>query len=155
MRGTGLGDPCDVARYVSHGDGTVTDPKTGLMWKQCPEGLSGAACTTGTAFSTVVADNTDAVTQLNTVNASVATLGAGYGDWRIPSRNELASLVCRAAVAAPLINSTTFPANDVVSYVASTVHPSGAPWVVSFDPDGSVGASSSASKRLRLVRAGQ
>lgn len=156
VRGTGLGDPCDNSRYTDHGDGTVSDAKTGLMWKQCSEGLGGAACATGTAFATAVAGNTDAVTRLGTVNANAATLGLGYADWRIPSRNELASLVCRSAVAAPLINTTLFPATDPVSYLSSTPHASpGASWFVDFQQQGSVGATSNAGKRLRLVRAGQ
>ena len=156
VRGTALVDPCNNARYMGHGDGTVSDSNTGLMWKQCPEGLSGAACAAGTAFGTVNSGNTDAVTQVAMVNDNVATRGLGYSDWRIPSRNELASLVCRSALAAPLINSTVFPANGTVSYLTSTPHPApGAAWFVNFDQQGSVGANSSAGKRLRLVRAGQ
>ena len=30
--------------YVDNGDGTVTDTRSGLMWKQCLEGQSGADC---------------------------------------------------------------------------------------------------------------
>ena len=35
--------------YTVHGDGTVTDTRTGLMWKQCLEGQtwSGSACAGG------------------------------------------------------------------------------------------------------------
>ena len=33
------------SRYTNHGNGTVTDSKTALMWKQCSEGQSGSACT--------------------------------------------------------------------------------------------------------------
>ena len=154
VRGTALGDPCDALRFVVHNDFTVSDPKTGLMWKQCPEGLSGAVCATGAAIDTGVVSP---VTQVNGVNASSATLGLGYTDWRIPTRNELASLVCRTPpVVAPLINATVFPANDVFSYVTSTLDPtSGLPWFVAFDADGSVGIGNIGSKRLRLVRAGQ
>jgi hypothetical protein len=35
------------AVYIDHGDGTVSDTRTGLMWKQCLEGLSGDRCQTG------------------------------------------------------------------------------------------------------------
>jgi hypothetical protein len=31
-------------RYLDNGDGTVTDTKTNLMWKQCAEGQSGSTC---------------------------------------------------------------------------------------------------------------
>jgi hypothetical protein len=153
VRGTAWGDPCVGAPFVDHADGTVSDTRTGLMWKQCSEGLGGAACGTGAAIDTTT---TNPVTQVNLVNAAPATVGLGYADWRIPSRQELASLVCRAAVAAPLINTTAFPATDVFSYLTSTLHPlSGQSWFVGFEVDGSVGVGSVGGKRLRLVRAGQ
>ncbi len=159
VRGAALVDPCDgVARYSEHGDGTVSDAKTGLMWMQCPQGLSGAGCAVGGAFSTAQIGSVDAVTRLNLVNTSAATLGLGYSDWRIPSRNELSSLVCRAGYAGgeAAINSTVFPANGLFSYLSSTLHGAiaNAPWYVDF-ADGSVAAISNANKRLRLVRAGQ
>lgn len=37
------------AVYAEHGDGTVTDTRTGLMWKQCVEGRSGANCDSGSS----------------------------------------------------------------------------------------------------------
>ena len=37
-----------TAVYTVHGDGTVTDRRTGLMWAQCLAGQSGAQCATGT-----------------------------------------------------------------------------------------------------------
>lgn len=153
VRGTVFTDPCLGASFVDHTDGTVSDTRTGLMWKQCPEGLSGGACGTGAAIDT---STTVPVTRVTTVNADPATLGLGYADWRIPSRQELASLVCRAAPAAPLINAAVFPATDAVAYLTSTLHPlSGLPWFVGFDADGSVGVGNVGGKRLRLVRAGQ
>lgn len=32
-------DPCDPGRFVVHGNGTVTDSASGLMWKVCSERL--------------------------------------------------------------------------------------------------------------------
>jgi len=34
------------AALTDNGDGTVTDTATGLMWAQCSQGQSGAACAT-------------------------------------------------------------------------------------------------------------
>lgn len=152
VRGTALADPCVGAPFVDHTDGTVSDTRTGLMWKQCSEGLTGAACAGGAAV-----DSANAVNQLNLVNADPAVLGLGYSDWRIPSRHELSSLVCRSAVAAPLINAAAFPATGAFSYLSSTLHPLSAAssWFVNFDVDGSVGVGAAGGKRLRLVRAGQ
>ena len=49
----GIGQVCYVGNdrstpnedLIDHGDQTVSHSKTGLMWKQCEEGLSGAGCT--------------------------------------------------------------------------------------------------------------
>src|SRR5579872_3251290 len=35
--------------FTDNGNGTVTHKVTGLMWKKCVQGLSGAACTGGAA----------------------------------------------------------------------------------------------------------
>lgn len=85
--------------YKDHGNGTVTDTRTGLMWKQCAEGLSGAGCQAGTARTFTW---TEALTQ-----AELSTF-SGYTDWRMPNVKELASLVedCRVS---PAINTILFP----------------------------------------------
>ena len=95
-------------------DLVVTDNDTGLMWKRCPEGLSGASCTTGTQ------------TYLKWAAALSAASGstyAGYSDWRLPNINELASLADYACWN-PAINTTFFP-NSVpvtVFYWSSTTY---------------------------------
>jgi hypothetical protein len=157
VRGAALGDACGGGRFVNHGDGTLSDAKTGLMWKQCPEGLSGVDCATGSAWSTTETGNLDAVGHLAAVNAEPTARGLGYGDWRIPSRHELASLLCRGPASAPLIDSVAFPATGAYSYLSSTLHAAipSASWFVNFDTDGAVGATSNPGKRVRLVRAGQ
>ena len=152
VRGTSLGDPCNALRFTVHGDGTVSDPRTGLMWKQCPEGLAGAACDSGMAIDT---STTDPVLQLALVNGSPALAGSGYADWRIPSRNELASLVCRNAVVAPLVNAVVFPGTDAMEFLASTGNPFGLWWFVDFGIEGVIDTAGVGGKRLRLVRAGQ
>jgi hypothetical protein len=85
--------------YVDHANGTVTDTRTGLMWKQCLEGLSGPGCLTGTARTYTWAE------ALGTAEASNF---ADYDDWRLPNIRELRSLVeeCRVN---PSINDTVFP----------------------------------------------
>lgn len=152
VRGTPLGDPCLAGQFTVNMNGTVTDARTKLVWKQCSEGLSDATCTTGVALDTTTTVPAD---RLALVNANPPTLGSGFSDWRIPTRKELASLVCRSAGAAPLIDLATFPATDAVSFISSTLHPtSGLPWFVNFDAEGSIGVGAVAGKRIRLVRAG-
>ena len=41
------------SRFIDNSDGTLTDLVTGLMWKRCPEGLSGATCNQGTVSNKV------------------------------------------------------------------------------------------------------
>lgn len=147
----------DATRFSVHGDGTVTDNRTGLMWKQCPEGLSGATCTTGTA----VAATWDAATaRPATVNADTAG-NLGFKDWRLPTRAELSSIAEREQCFNPSINTTVFPNTGVVDYWTSTPDASNATqaWRVNFS-DGEVApavktALPSSPKRVRLVRAGQ
>ena len=37
------------ASLVDNANQTITHTPTGLIWKQCPQGLSGAGCATGVA----------------------------------------------------------------------------------------------------------
>ncbi|HHC73217.1 MAG TPA: DUF1566 domain-containing protein [Thiotrichales bacterium] len=91
------------SRYVIHGDGTVTDTVTGLMWKRCSEGSSGEDCATGEA---ALFSWQEALQQAEAVNAAGGF--AGYADWRLPNIKELASLV-EPSCYEPAINATVFP----------------------------------------------
>jgi len=67
------GDGFDTATLVDNGNGTVTDTTTGLMWQK----------TTAPGFY----NWQQALAYADTLNL------AGYTDWRLPSRNEMLSLV--------------------------------------------------------------
>lgn len=150
------------SQYQDFTDGTVADNQTGLMWKQCAEGISGSNCSVGTAvsLSTIPA----IVARLNAVNAdaSASGLGLGYADWRVPNKNELASLVNRSCTANanannPAILASAFPATGAVAYTSATLDANDNTrlWYVDF-ADGSVAVGHvSVAKNLRLVRAGQ
>ena len=93
------------SRYTENLDGTVTDKVTGLIWKQCPEGLSGADC--GAGNGQLPEDSTLLTWQAALQHAAAADF-AGSGDWRLPNLKELQSLVelrCRT----PAVNSRLFP----------------------------------------------
>ena len=62
-------------RFTDHGDGTVTDRLTGLMW-------------------TINADKANGTTDWEgALSKSDGCIDGGYTDWRLPNRNELASLI--------------------------------------------------------------
>jgi len=87
------------SRYQDNGDGTVTDLATGLIWKQCAEGRSGAGCGTGSAQT---------FTWQQALQHAEDAVFAGSDLWRLPNKNELASLVERRCDN-PAINLTYFP----------------------------------------------
>lgn len=84
-------DGFGISRYSDHEDGTVTDEKTNLMWKKCPEGKKQLK---EKNYSTCVRSTvTRSYTWKEAVNRAKTMQFAGYSDWRLPSLNELSSLV--------------------------------------------------------------
>ena len=156
VRGSTISSVCDKTdtRFSDLLDGTVADAKTGLMWKQCQEGSTGASCSEGTPF--VFNQVTDITNRVSSVNTPSSATGLGYSDWRIPTKNELASLANRACIASPVINTGFFPGTESVSYVSATydANNSNQFWFVNFG-EGSISKAGISNKRLRLVRAGQ
>lgn len=141
--------------YIDHKDGTVTDRRTGLMWKQCSEGQT----TTKTPCDTGSPDDYTWQEALQHAAAVESNGGfAGYTDWRLPNKNELASLVERSCDE-PAINSVLFPETEDSSYWTSS--PSvyddftNVSWGVDFF-DGTInGGFNSLNHHVRLVRGGQ
>lgn len=144
----------DSNRYKNLLDETIEDSKTGLLWKRCTEGASGAQCADPMPF-----DSQESVlSRVDLVNNSPLTLGLGYtdGGWRVPTVKELASLVDRCTGGSPAIDSTIFPGNPSASYLSATYDAANTQqfWYVNFS-DGSVAVALPTNKYLRLVRAGQ
>jgi hypothetical protein len=68
--------------YTDHGDGTVTDLRTRLMWTQSPD-LTGDG--------TIDAD--DKLTYSQALERAASITAGGHGDWRLPTIDELYSLM--------------------------------------------------------------
>ena len=134
--------------FVVNASGTVAHTPTGLMWKQCNEGMSGAACATGAASYLTWAD---ALTASRTSNF------AGYTDWRLPNKQELESLVDDRCYS-PAINDTVFPGTVADWTWTNTTYSPGPAlaWIVGFNYGFSDAVNkANVSGGVRLVRGGQ
>jgi hypothetical protein len=139
-------------QYVIHGDGTITDTSTALMWKQCLEGLSGIECQSGIINETNWAN---ALAVPKTINNSGGF--GGYADWRLPNVAELVSIV-EEQCSSPAINESVFPntANKFTWTGSPDYYNDTATWSVDFN----IGATGSITRQtsgninypLRLVR---
>ena len=131
-------------RYIDHGDGTVSDLRTGLMWLKCSDGLTGPNCSLGTA------NTHDWKSALETADT---TLNANYNDWRLPNTKELASLSALDRFN-PAINITLFPKTVSDYYWSSTpsFSSSSQSVVINFHHGYDTDISRTSSGYVRLVR---
>ncbi|XCN73289.1 MAG: DUF1566 domain-containing protein [Candidatus Electrothrix aestuarii] len=147
------------SQFIDNRDGTVTDFKTGLMWKKCLEGVAGDNCENGSPGSFTWQQ---ALQRPGAVNIGGGV--AGYTDWRLPNVKELLSLVEEQCYN-PAINLNRFPNTLIVSVWSASPCYEGYPaysWTVSF-LEGKAGnnkrnvniSSSGGSIAVRLVRDGR
>ena len=111
VSGTYLANGTPDSRYSINGDGTATDLITGLMWRQCPEGLSGTDCSTGAAGTKVWG---------GTMKDAKTSTFAGYDDWRLPNIKELMTIVDFDS-AGTTTNQATFPGVTMTVWTSSPV----------------------------------
>lgn len=88
-------------RFTDHGDDTVTDNLTGLMW------LKSRAGTGNTYWNNTIDYVNDRVT-------------AGYSDWRLPNRKESLSLIDYGSRAPALLSGHPFPIVPHGSWTSTT-----------------------------------
>lgn len=112
QRGAVWTDP----RFKDNGDQTMTDRLTGLVWSKGGSAPGHAACNPGSQQNSQ--DALDYIKCLNINNY------LGKSDWRLPNRNELASLVNRGqANSADWLNSSGFHNVRAGSYWSSSTYP--------------------------------
>lgn len=144
--------PLGVA-YTDNGNGTVTDPGTGLTWMRCAMGQTwtGSTCS-GTA-------NTYGWDQAIALAGAVSF--AGNNDWRVPNIRELQTLIDRSQYALA-IDTDAFP-NTPVSYFGDAefwsatayAYDSSLAWHVDFDFGTTTNNDKAGARLIRLVRGGQ
>ncbi len=131
------------------GDGTVGDPRTGLVWDRCSIGQGTAPTCAGDA------EMVTWETALQRVQQRNAQSWNGHNDWRLPNAKELASLL-HPSRRMPAIDADLFPNTLGAAYWSSTsqVDFPGNAWTVFFG-EGNVFAKDKATRaRVRIVRTG-
>ncbi|HEY3276101.1 MAG TPA: DUF1566 domain-containing protein, partial [Syntrophorhabdaceae bacterium] len=115
-------------RFIDNGDSTVTDTLTGLMWTtDAMTAGPDPATTPSPDFCTVATKKTweEALRFVRVCLNSADSPYLGYRDWRLPNKNELASLVDRSRNMPSLAIGNPF--NNVID-VMSTYPESGGHW---------------------------
>jgi len=112
-----------TASFVDHGNGSVTDVNTGLMWKRCSEGQTwdGTTCTAPYRILTLTWNG--AMNQAQVVNKAGGF--AGFSDWRLPSKKELDTIYERnsCGLVNTNINSVIFPFTPNSYYWTASSYP--------------------------------
>jgi hypothetical protein len=99
------GCPIEQPRFVDNGNGTISDNEMGLTWEKKSDDGSihdqddTYTWSTGSPFDF---DGTVATSFLATLNGSGF---AGHTDWRLPTREELQSIVDYANSTPPIVNA--------------------------------------------------
>lgn len=144
-----IAESTPVSRFINHGNGTVTDKKTGLTWMQCAIGQAwdGESCNTKYQnFSWP-----GALKSAQTFNDQGGFAEAQ--DWRVPNLKELASII-EQRCHTPALNKAVFPNALGMHFWSSTPHAAhgGGSWGVSFERGGACVSSWNTPGRVRLVR---
>lgn len=143
VRGGQWLDSLQATDFIDNNDGTATHKKTGLMWKRCAEGQT---------FSSFGCERR--ASQSAWKQAAASTAFAGYSDWRLPTVNELLSLV-DWTMEKPATNPEMFPFTPEAEFWTST--PAAAnlgsqAWSVRFSDGTTNTTSNTARYYTRLVR---
>lgn len=134
-----------VGPYTDNTDNTVTDTTTNLRWQKCSMGQTQDASCTGTATK-------------GTWPAALQyckNLTLAGKTWRLPSLNELKSLVDKST-SSPSIKTANFPATVANAYWSSSTYVGSFSnaWSVSFNNGSSFSNIKTASLYVRCVTPG-
>jgi hypothetical protein len=152
-----------TAHLTDNIDGTISDPKTGLIWKKCSEGQVWFSRILAASNGCIDEDLTDPGTytwQAALQRAQDVNTGSGQNfsqtDWRLPNIKELLSILelrCNNTA----INNTVFPFTPAATYWSSSpvIYSPAQVWRVGFNDSTFFESVKSVAHNVRLVRNGQ
>jgi hypothetical protein len=150
--------PSPAGRFVDNGDETITDTMTGLMWEKKTSAVgSGPSSFDVREFDYRYTGDLAIIEYVYRLNGWLIafandTAFVRHTDWRIPTMQELQSIV---EPAAPGRINAAFGANAPASYWTSSKRlfgPTAVPWYVSFGPEIPVYVGQPFSFHVRAVR---
>lgn len=166
LAGAAQGQVID-GRYQDHGNGTVTDQQTGLTWMRCSIGQqwNGVSCSGGASRHSW--DQAISIAQ--------GLEHAGHNDWRLPTRDELNTIVYCSSGQRSGFNSNGYGGHCLGNFLKPTVLPAAFPntpdtwywsssnygtsnvnaWVMGSGDGALSGSYRSTPLRVRMVRGGQ
>lgn len=134
-----------LSEFAEADDGTLRHRRTGLFWQRCALGQSwdGSDC----LGSPTIMDWPSALI------AATDHMQAGQDDWRLPNRNELASILENRCFI-PALDAEAFPSAPVIGFWTSTPVSGGDEivWVVDLVEGAVVARSTDMMQGVRLVR---
>lgn len=130
--------------FVINDNGTVLHKKTGLMWKRCIEGTRGSGCSSGKPKKLFWEDMAKEYKRSSF---------AGKRDWRIPSVEEMKSIIEKKCKG-PALNLEIFPDGSALpNWTSSEIAGGGGKaWQMYMTSGVAIKANKAVGSALRLVR---
>lgn len=139
----------DQSKIVIESNGTLVDLTTGLMWQRCTLGYEwrNSTCNLQEGAATLF------TWEQALVQASKSKSFAGFGDWRMPNKNELGSLVDYACFM-PALDVKLFPQTNSAGYWTNSPNSFTAlrAWAINFAYGDHMSSARTDLLSMRLVR---
>ncbi len=120
--------------FTDNSDGTVNDATTGPLWQKCSGTEAQGSISADNSHNATCSGTEITYTWANALNYC-KNLTLASRTWRLPSVNELKTIVDRGQSAAPFIDQNVFPGTVAGYYWSASTYvpdPAGA-WFVDFN----------------------
>ena len=113
--------PLFANSFTDNSDGTVSDATTNLRWQKCSGTEAQGSISSDNSHNATCSGTEISYTWANALNYC-KNLTLASKTWRLPSVNELKTIVDRRQSAAPLIDQTAFPGTVANFYWSASTY---------------------------------